>query len=556
MLLGVFLVALLVRVVAALPFTGPAYADSFYYVSVARQLAAGAGYTIDYIWNFVDVGGRLPAVGQLPIPAGAHWMPLGVLVQVPFILLLGDHALAYSLPFWLVGALVAPLVVVIARDAGLPRTTVVGGAVLSVAPLGVLPFLTQPDNFALYMLLGALALWLCARGAAGDGRAFLLGGLIVGLATLSRNDGVLLGLPFALTFLAGRWRIWRDRGDDHRPAIGWGAAFGCFAIFLIVVAPWYARQLEVFGSLSPSAASGRILFIQSYRELYSVTTETTLGSFLSQGPGPILASRLQGLVDAVKWFAVVPFLVYLVPFGVIGFWHHRRATWSRPWAVYLVALFAFSALVSAYHVDHGTFLHSAVALVPHGYLLAFEGIRVAVVAAARRLQHWEPGRATRNFTVMALGVSLVGSVGATIKATGGWRDVQDSREAIAAYLRARPAEERVMSPEPGAYHHLAARSGIVTPDDPLPVVEQAMRLYDVRWLVLERDYTTEALAPVLLGEAEPSWLSDPLVLIPGGTAGGQDPAPAPGSPVPARLRAPRAVLFAVCFQPGDDRCDR
>ena len=52
------------------------------------------------------------------------------------------------------------------------------------------------------MLLGALALWLCSKGLRGDRRAFVLGGLVVGVATLARNDWVLLGVPFALGWLA------------------------------------------------------------------------------------------------------------------------------------------------------------------------------------------------------------------------------------------------------------------------------------------------------------------------------------------------------------------
>ena len=35
--------------------------------------------------------------------------------------------------------------------------------------------------------------------------------------------------------------------------------------------------------------------------------------------------------------------------------------------------------------------------------------------------------------------------------------------------------------------------GIVTPDDPLPVIEEALRRYDIRWLVLERDHLVPAL---------------------------------------------------------------
>ena len=107
--LGLFAAALLVRVAVGAAFAGPAYPDSYYYYSVAQQLATGHGLTIDYIWNYVDVGGQVPTNPTLPIPANGHWLPLAVLVQVPFILVLGPTALAAQLPMWLAGAAAAPL---------------------------------------------------------------------------------------------------------------------------------------------------------------------------------------------------------------------------------------------------------------------------------------------------------------------------------------------------------------------------------------------------------------------------------------------------------------
>ena len=72
-----------------------------------------------------------------------------------------------------------------------------------------------------------------------------------------------------------------------------------------------------------------------------------------------------------------------------------------------------------------------------------------------------------------------------------------------------------MSPDAGGYRYLTGHPGIVTPDDPLPVVEQALRLYDVRWLALERDHITASLAPLLAGTQRPSWLSAPIAVVPG-----------------------------------------
>ena len=71
-----------------------------------------------------------------------------------------------------------------------------------------------------------------------------------------------------------------------------------------------------------------------------------------------------------------------------------------------------------------------------------------------------------------------------------------------------------MTPDAGGFRYLTGHPGIVTPEDPLPVVEDALRRYGVRWLVLEHAFSTVALAPVLAGEVRPAWLSAPVAVVP------------------------------------------
>jgi 4-amino-4-deoxy-L-arabinose transferase-like glycosyltransferase len=535
-----FAVALIVRVVTAALFAEPAYPDAYYYTNVARELAAGGGFSVDYIWNFVEVGGTLPDEGVLPIPSNAHWMPLAALLQVPFIWLLGPTNVASGLPFWLVGAAVAPLTWLIGRDAGMPSWQAAMAGLLVAVPAGISPFLGQPDNFAIFMFLGALALWLCGRGLRGDRRAFAIGGVVVGLAFLSRNDGLLLGLPFAIAFMYDLAR--RPRGSR----IGWRPALLCAGGFVVVAAPWLLRQMEVFGSISPSSSGGRILFISEYRELYSVTSETTLSSFLSQGLAAVVESRLGGLWDALLIFVAMPLLVLLAPFLLIGAWTRRRSRDFAPWYVYALSLFTFTALVSAVHVPYGTFIHSAVALLPHAYLLVMLGVAAVVGWIASHRASWDAPRASRNFSFMLVGVIAVASVFATLSTVETWTRERDGRVAVLAALAANadPADV-VMSPDAGAYQFHGGWDGVVTPDDPLPIVEQALRLYGARWLALEGAHITAGLRPLLAGEVRPAWLSGPLVTVP----------PLPSTDDETLDLLPRAALYAVCLSPADTRCD-
>ena len=201
--LALYALALVVRLVLLAGFPDPAYPDSFYYVDVAHSLAAGHGFSIDVVWIFPEVGGTIPANPTLPVPSNAHWMPLASIVQVPFIWLLGPTALASALPFAFLGSIAAPLTWAIARDAGASRLVATGAGVLIAIPAASAVFMAQPDNFGLYQPLVAGALWMGARGLRGDARGFALGGLLVGLATLARNDGVLVGAALGLAVRLG-----------------------------------------------------------------------------------------------------------------------------------------------------------------------------------------------------------------------------------------------------------------------------------------------------------------------------------------------------------------
>jgi hypothetical protein len=248
-------------------------------------------------------------------------------------------------------------------------------------------------------------------------------------------------------------------------------------------------------------------------------------------------------------FAGLPLLLYLVPFTALGGWLRRDDPNFVPWLAYAATLFLFSGLLFAIHVPFGTFLHSAVALVPHAYLLAVSGIGAVIAWVGARRRHWNVPLATRNFTAAAVVVAALGSAGATWRGETSWRQEDQVRAPIFAALSSAPATDRVMSPDAGAYRYHAGRAGIVTPNDPLPVVEQALKGYDIRWLVLERDHLVPSLVPLLDGTVRPAWLSAPRIVVPG-IADGNDPASAGA----ARAGMPAAALYAVCLDPGDERC--
>ncbi|HEX2755412.1 MAG TPA: glycosyltransferase family 39 protein [Candidatus Limnocylindrales bacterium] len=535
--IALYLLALIARLVVIGHFPDPAYPDSYYYVDVARNLAAGHGFNVDFVWIFAEVGGKIPALPVLPIPSNAHWMPLASLVQVPFIWLLGPTAVASAVPFALIGALAAPLTWAIARDAGTSRQVAVGAAVLVALPVMLLVFMVQPDNFSLYQPLVAGALWLAARGLRGDARAFALAGLLVGLATLSRNDGVFVGATVGLAFLWDRWRAWRS-GGSRRPAIPLWSAVACAALFAVVIAPWIVRQLAVFGSISPSTASGKVLFIRTIEEWNSITTPANLSWLLGQGIGPLVLSRIGGLIAAVSIFTTLACGVVLVLPLVVGAWSRRRSVWFGPVFVYAAILFSFSALVSAVHVPGGTFIHSAVALVPHAFILVLEGIAVGVGWIAARRRAWNRETATRVFTTTAVGFGAVLTILVSFAVHSGWAQKRADRASLGAALAVfADADARVMSIDASGIEYATGHGGVVSPNDPIDAIREAATAYRTEWLILERDSIVAALAPVLTGQARPAWIGAPVLTIAAADGG-----------------APRAALYPICLSPADARC--
>ncbi|HEY4226900.1 MAG TPA: hypothetical protein VGM49_01075, partial [Candidatus Limnocylindrales bacterium] len=135
--------------------------------------------------------------------------------------------------------------------------------------------------------------------------------------------------------------------------------------------------------------------------------------------------------------------------------------------------------------------------------------------------------------VLATAVIFTGQVQA------GWDGSRQPREALAAALTRLnvPADDRILSIDSGGIKYWTGHPGVVTPDDPIDVIESVARAYDTRWLVVERDDAARALGPVLAGTLRPSWIGAPVFSVPAADGG-----------------VPRLALFPVCTTPGDTRC--
>jgi dolichyl-phosphate-mannose-protein mannosyltransferase len=533
-----YLLALVVRIGFVILFPDPAYPDSYYYVDVARALAAGHGLNLDFVWIFAEVGNRIPAVPVLPIPGNAHWLPLASFIQAPFIAVLGANPVASAIPTVLIGSITAPLTWFIARDAGALKVVGIGAGVLAAIPAAGAIFMSQPENFAILQPLVAATIWLTVRGLKGSVGSYVAAGFLVGLASLARNDGFILGLAVGLVFVWDRGRAWLSRGAVA-PRLPWRAAAGCFGLYLLVMVPWFVRQELTFGSISPTTSGGSALWIRTIQEWNSITADPSLSKFLAQGPGPIIASRVGGLLSAIGNFAVIICSVVLVPFLLIGGWLRRRSIDFGPWFLYAFLVFLGATFLYPLHVPGGAFIHSAVGLEAHAYILSLEGVAAMVTWIARRRPAWEPRTAIPLFiTAVVMFVVLTAPLYA-FALQGAWDASRAPRVALAEQMDSLGVapDDRLLTIDSAGLKYYTGRPGVVTPDDPIETVEQVARAYDTRWLVLERDDIVRSLAPILAGGDRPSWIGAPVFVVPAPDGG-----------------IPRLAMYPVCLDNTDERC--
>jgi hypothetical protein len=210
-------------------------------------------------------------------------------------------------------------------------------------------------------------------------------------------------------------------------------------------------------------------------------------------------------------------------------------------------LFAFSAIVSAVHVPGGTFIHSAVALVPHASILALEGIVAAVAWVALRRRGWDVEAATRVFVGGAVGFAIISTIWATLSTQATWDARRDDLRFVARALddAGAPATDRVMSIDAGGTKYWSGRGGTVLVNDPLETIEEVARAYDIRWLVLQRADSVASVAPILDGDERPAWVGAPVGTRP--TASGAGPA----APLDGAVDL---GVYPVCTEPSDRRC--
>jgi hypothetical protein len=218
-------VALVVRIGAAITIGGGFhFADEAIYVDTARRLSGGGGFGAEY--SGVPAYPIFLALLSLGLPVGITWLRLAQAA---------------------VGALGSLFVFALADRMFGRRTAILAGLVYALDPLlAITSGLLYPETVAAVLLPLIVLMALDASERDALARSGLTGALLAILALLRPVALVLAPLVAAWTAVSLPARP--ARRVAHLGALG--------LAFLLVLAPWVARNYWVHGQLIPVAAAG------------------------------------------------------------------------------------------------------------------------------------------------------------------------------------------------------------------------------------------------------------------------------------------------------------
>ena len=272
---ALYALALIVRLAATFVVPFPLSEGSAYYVAVARNIATGRGLVVDAIWSY--------ATPPLDLPRAAFelWQPLASSLAAVPMWFLGPTFASAQLGFALVGAALAPLTWWIARDAatrlevpGTRRQYVAAGAGLIAAVAGPLVLAAAlPDSTLPFTVLVVAAAVAIPAAIKGRWPAALALGILLGLAYLTRMEAIWVGVVFiAMAWAAGL------RGRRLVGRVGAVAAVGA-----LVAAPWWLRNVDVFGSPTPGGQLLDNILLTSNEQIFNWSAHPTMPGVC--GPG-------------------------------------------------------------------------------------------------------------------------------------------------------------------------------------------------------------------------------------------------------------------------------
>ncbi len=485
-----FLLGLAVQLLVTQFQSLPGYMDADYYFGGGLQLVRGHGFSQPYLWNYLD------DPTSLPHPSHAYWLPLASIIAAAGMWITAQHTFAAArIGFILLAALIPPLTATLAFRLSPNRQSALLSALLAGLPTFYTPYLSVTDNYGVYMVLGASYFLLLSKlrlpsSTQSRAKIFLAFGFISGLMNLARSDGLLwLGISFLVAiFYSGEKRSLQN--------VTLALALTLFG-FLLVMAPWYARNQSAFGSIMAPGTS-RALWLTEYRETFSWPAEVlTAQHLLNSGWPAIISARWDALWRNFNAVLIAQCGIILFPFILVGGWRLRTNPAVQYAALVWMILLFIMSFIFPFAGPRGAYFHASAALTPLAWALAPIGLQVAVQAGQK--QAWLSERAYKLFGAAMILFALTATVFVCAnRFAPTWEREDGPYLAIEKILSAEniPADQVIMVRNAPGLNIVTGRSAIVIPYGGIAEVLATAKAFSARYLILEDRPSLTELAPL------------------------------------------------------------
>lgn len=470
----------------------PGYLDADYYFAGALRLAQGYGFSEIFPWNYLD------NFSSLPHPSHAYWMPLASLVAALPMALTGVFTFnAARLPFLLLAACVPVLTAELAWRLASRRELALLSGLLAAFPTFQAPFNLTIDNFILYNLLGGLFFLLLLSPSLPQSRwRWFALGLFSALMHLARAEG------FLWLFLAWLALLLVSLQQPRRwPALFFWPLLG----YLLLMAPWFGRNLQAFGS--PLAPGGsRALWLLTYGDTFRYPASLlTPQRWLESGWQAIAQARLWALGQNLVSFLAAQSGIVLAPFIVLGGWRNRHLLTVKVAAAAWLLLYLLFSLVFPFAGARGSYFHAGAALLPLAWSLAPLGLEEAIRAA--RSRGWFDPRAFRLFRLMLVAVNLALTLALLqIRIFNPPWDASAhlyARAAQALQTFRAPSQTPVMVANPPGFYLASGLPALPLPEAQAAEIPALFERFQARYLLLEADSLSTWSQPLYAGRPLP-----------------------------------------------------
>jgi len=470
----------------------PGYMDADYYFAGGLRLAEGEGFTEMTLWNFLD------DPEGLPHPSHAYWMPVSSIIAffgIKFFPLLPEFTGAQMISI-LVFGMVPPLTAALAYLFTSTRRDAIFAGLLASFSGFYLPFLSTTDTFGLYMLMGASFFLIVNRiWKEGNVWNYLVLGMLAGIMHLTRADGVIWLLIAWVVASTSKTKKDNKADDEQRLKILIKnqnrirvtniliILFG----YIIVMSPWFVRNMEVFGvPLSPGGIKS--LWLIEYNDLFAYPSSIlNLSHWWQSGLGEIIKVRVFSFGLNMQTFVAVQGSIFLFPLILAGYWKFRHNQLVRltvgSWMMILIIM----TLI---------FPFSGAAVQPVFWALVPVGLNQFVSLGVSK-RNWLKSQATIFFRVglvlFAIGLSsLIFYQKLLVRSQNG--NIWDETSAKYAELdeilishNASPGDIILVINPPG-YYLATGRTSIAIPNGDINTLLALALRYHADYLILESDF--------------------------------------------------------------------